>query len=616
LEAVKDHNRWDVPTLAVTAVIGVVALAFAAMTVLQGVLSAGPGHRKCSQNAIGYWSKNTKRRWNWSLFRRDSFAYTPVLTSSVIGGMCIEEYRGLWKHKKRTSTDSPATWLNLLKYIDMDDFVWDHFKMHTKRTAADYLPSEVQAVPAFIDVDTIVVLAAITGCDTLTIESEFGYPLITGATIQVHFRRDPFLGVVASFENYGIERSKKEELQKKVEKPLWHRLLFGDTKNPQSSKKHEFFPAQWGMLQYMSFGIPAISIDIHAKALQHPVPCRHHFGHDQAKLLRLLERPSLSWLLYAIPMNLVEIFPAKSAMIEALLGTVVVQGAYWSKSHLAKQDLAAKLELDFPYNGNWTEFWRQIDRVVYPERRELVSPWLLLAFCLEFTVDVRVGQKGFRRLPQHWKGHFRDELRREVGDIDYRIDSSGIDITKHCALAEMYIRSAALIDLAPFQKLLVRRQANEEHSQTPVIKSKLGFETAGDLLVAIHTWAEAEDVSPKETPRPFGQVFPRMTAGDLNLVYQSLSKLASQFDESIDPTQSSISPSVIDPIESVTEQHESIKSTWKGKYGPIDFMMKQQNPMQELLIYRAVLVALHCLIVLDNSDILESGIGKQIVPFL
>jgi hypothetical protein len=65
-------------------------------------------------------------------------------------------------------------------------------------------------VPAFIDVDSIVVLAAIAGCDTLTIESEFGYPLITGPTIQVGFRRDPFLGVVASFERYGIEGSKEE----------------------------------------------------------------------------------------------------------------------------------------------------------------------------------------------------------------------------------------------------------------------------------------------------------------------------------------------------------------------------------------------------------------------
>jgi hypothetical protein len=200
------------------------------MTVLQGVLSAGPGHRKCSQDAIGYWGKNTTRRWNWSEFCRDSFAYTPVITSSMRGVTTWErdmedigeirrlkedldkanEYN-IWKQKKQTFTDFPATWLNLLKYIHIDDYIWDRFQNQTKRTAADYLPSEVQAVPAFIDVDSIVVLAAMAGCDTLTIESEVGYSLITGATIQVLFRRDPFLGVVASFERYGIERSNEEE---------------------------------------------------------------------------------------------------------------------------------------------------------------------------------------------------------------------------------------------------------------------------------------------------------------------------------------------------------------------------------------------------------------------
>jgi hypothetical protein len=208
----------------------------------------------------------------------------------------------------------------------------------------------------------------------------------------------------------------------------------------------------------------------------------------------------------------------------------------------------------------------------------------------------------------------------------------------------MYIRSAALIDLEPFRELLVRRQADEEleHSQIQVIKSEPGFEAAGDLLVAIHKWEishlpallpGAKDVIPKETPRIFSQVFQRMTAGDLNIVYQSLSTLASQFDENIDLAKNPISPPVTDPIESmdlakspisppaidpiepVMEQHDSIKSK-KEQHDPIELMMEQQDPLRELLIYRAVLAAVYYLTVLDNSDILELGIGKQVVPFL
>lgn len=71
---------------------------------------------------------------------------------------------GIKRHTEKTADrDSPATWLNLLEYINMDQFVWDHFQEQIKQTAADYLPSEVQAVPAFMDVYSTVELAATAG---------------------------------------------------------------------------------------------------------------------------------------------------------------------------------------------------------------------------------------------------------------------------------------------------------------------------------------------------------------------------------------------------------------------------------------------------------------------
>ena len=133
LEAIKDHNRWDVPTISVTSVIGVVALTFAAMTVIQGVLSAGPGQRKCSKAAIGNWSKNTKRRWNLSQFRRDSLAHTPVLTSRNLNWVFqqrtadLAPYVPKKKGQNETAANFPATWMNLLKYTNLDWFVRDEF---------------------------------------------------------------------------------------------------------------------------------------------------------------------------------------------------------------------------------------------------------------------------------------------------------------------------------------------------------------------------------------------------------------------------------------------------------------------------------------------------------
>jgi hypothetical protein len=625
LEAIKEHNSWDVPTFSVTSVIGVVALAFAAITVTQGVLSAGPGRRKCSKDAIGNWSKNTKRRWNWSEFRRDSLAYTPVLTSSVIGAKLHRQFiedageipnvdRDIWtifrKRKKQTTADLPATWLNLLKYIGMDDFVWNRFQEQTKRTAADYLPSEIQAVPAFIDIDSIVLLAAMAGCDSLTIEPESGYPLITGTTIQVHFRRDPFLGLVASFECYEFER-KREKVpsteNEEFQRPSW---LFRHTKKSISSKKDEDFLQKSRLLQYMGLGVPAVQIRYPGAYSDHPNSCRRDLGHHR-QLFNLAERRNLSWLLYVKPENLMEIFPAKSARIEALLGTLAAQGNFWSKSDLIRRDMLMKLRLP---SRDWNEFWRDIGVA------NVSFPWKLFALCLQFAVDVRVAQREFRRLPQKLKIQFRDEIRNEINQTDHathnlidqtRYTSGYIRAARHfesdgspqCANVEIYIKSAALMDLEPFEGIMMMRQQDTldwDHSLSRARKSKPEFETAENVLRAINTWkiSHCQDPSvgdsvPAEVGKLFGKVFGGTKAKEIKSLYGSLCKLASQF-----------------------EGTENTRLDLGNFDTPIDFMTDQDDPENELFIYRAILVSVHCLIVIDNSDILESGIGNQVVPFL
>lgn len=92
LDAVQEPNVWDAPTFSLTVVIGIVALIFAAMTVIQGL--AGPGRRRCSRNAIGNWSQKTKYRLNYSQFRRESVAHTPLLTAGKILQKQEEEEEG------------------------------------------------------------------------------------------------------------------------------------------------------------------------------------------------------------------------------------------------------------------------------------------------------------------------------------------------------------------------------------------------------------------------------------------------------------------------------------------------------------------------------------------
>ena len=49
---------------------------------------------------------------------------------------------------------------------------------------------------------------------------------------------------------------------------------------------------------------------------------------------------------------------------------------------------------------------------------------------------------------------------------------------------------------------------------------------------------------------------------------------------------------------------------------PIDLMKEQDDPILELMIYRTNLEAIYLLTSLDDSEILERGIGNRVVAFL
>jgi hypothetical protein len=67
-------------------------------------------------------------------------------------------------------------------------------------TLANHLPSDVQAIPAYGDVETICNLALFAGGRTITLDDK--YPRITGPGMQLSFRYHPSLGMVAVFESY------------------------------------------------------------------------------------------------------------------------------------------------------------------------------------------------------------------------------------------------------------------------------------------------------------------------------------------------------------------------------------------------------------------------------
>ncbi|KAF5706874.1 hypothetical protein FGLOB1_7227 [Fusarium globosum] len=180
LNEIQEQNseyNWDPLTFIFTAIIGVIAIAFAALTAFQAFLTAGPGRTKSGAYAIGPWSRHNYRKFDWSEMRFRTISSTPVLkVESLLKGpsdssiRSHEEPGGLRKGKEEYF---PATWLALLAQLSLDDTtVWGEVKL----TGADFIPSELSAVPAYGSIRFVTILALILseGLGRLTFDRESG----------------------------------------------------------------------------------------------------------------------------------------------------------------------------------------------------------------------------------------------------------------------------------------------------------------------------------------------------------------------------------------------------------------------------------------------------------
>lgn len=66
----------------------------------------------------------------------------------------------------------------------------------------EYFPDDIKAVPAMGTIETIVTIAAPSGCDTISLLSESKYPTVRGPNSQLVFRDHPQLGLIANFQRF------------------------------------------------------------------------------------------------------------------------------------------------------------------------------------------------------------------------------------------------------------------------------------------------------------------------------------------------------------------------------------------------------------------------------
>jgi hypothetical protein len=102
--------------------------------------------------------------------------------------------------------EPPATtWLRFLEHIGLQDLNPKEDSIDTTTTMADYLPADLLAVPAYVEVGLIVVMAATSGAHSFHSKADAQqsqYPVIIGSDFQFDFRHHPTLGTIGAFSRY------------------------------------------------------------------------------------------------------------------------------------------------------------------------------------------------------------------------------------------------------------------------------------------------------------------------------------------------------------------------------------------------------------------------------
>ncbi|KAI1070918.1 hypothetical protein LB507_010946 [Fusarium sp. FIESC RH6] len=231
LSEVQEKNSeydWDPLTFVFTAIIGVIAIMFAALTALQAFLAAGPGRTKSGVYAIGPWSQFNRRKFDLAEMRFRTTSSTPILTIDSLNFDALTSVHPVQARARlRKGKDDyfPATWLALLSCLSVDNAkLWGDKKL----TGADFIPSELSAVPAYGSIRFVVTLAMILsgGRGRLTTDRESGLLRVRDRRFNLIFRQHALLGAIGFFEMYGnvpfLQSSWRIELHKRLLQAYGH----------------------------------------------------------------------------------------------------------------------------------------------------------------------------------------------------------------------------------------------------------------------------------------------------------------------------------------------------------------------------------------------------------
>lgn len=111
------------------------------------------------------------------------------------------------KSRPKHATIYAASWANLLESFDSSLSLFE-FQSPNRGTDSllfcdtEYVPGDVSAAPATGNIETIVTMAALAGCEMISFPNNNEYPVARGSNLQLTFREHLQLGAIATFRMF------------------------------------------------------------------------------------------------------------------------------------------------------------------------------------------------------------------------------------------------------------------------------------------------------------------------------------------------------------------------------------------------------------------------------
>ena len=456
LKAINDKDEefnWDPLNFAFTVPIGLVAALFAALTVFQVILSAGSGRRRCNEITIGRWSKLTTRRWSWHDLMILSTAKTPLLRSDRILKI-LDDNKNAQPNPGNPaygSTDqfpngaSAASWLKFLQEINLDEISLEDLgkDKNIAETPADYLPSDLIAVPAYGEVGLIVAMAAAAGAYSWKFNSQSPYPIIIGEDFQFDFRQHPTLGTVGAFSRY-VQRVEKSSVSRKyLAKAIEHARGNIDIAT--------LFPLDKKVKEYLSLNEDPVSVNVvelpdfqHLlRGIHEQEECTTLTRGDLCNLPTYFDRSDehLLWLfIAATPEHPPAIFPSDLIHVPNLLSILALNSKFWG----AEQSIDETRRMPDLLNGlRWIDNFPENDPSA--DHQEIIGYVNIYQGCIQMLYEPQAFQAWFDSRGRSKRQVFRQGVLVQLQQLDKWLQKRDRKQEIRCSIVDLYRITNALL---------------------------------------------------------------------------------------------------------------------------------------------------------------------------